>query len=310
MGVLDSVLGGGSQKTETRLPGYITIPSKDISQRVTALMQQPGQRGFNDPQQSALDAILAEAMGGAGYTGGSEGFLSGLFSGNGLNAPQNDLATGLTGGEFVNPAFAETARVAAGGDVGSNPFLDATFARAADVAGENFQDNVLADMDSGFAASGRLGSKAYAKARGSAEDAYGRHLNDLANEIYGGAYQFDQSRKDAALSELAGLGQQDIANRVAGAGLFQQGTENLFGGVDAMPTVDAGRYSDLERLFQVGTTMQDQPWRSVRLGADILGALQHGTSTQQQANPNKLAQAIGMGTSLMSMFMPQRQAAA
>lgn len=299
MGIMDSIFGGGSESVDP--PGYIKVPSRDISQRVTALMQQPNQRGFNPIQRSALDSIIAEAMGGTSYAGGSENFLNGLFSGNGLNAAQTNLASGLTGGQFVNPAFAETARVAAGGDVGSNPFLDAAFARSADAMGENFQDNVIAGMDNAFAASGRLGSKAYAKARGSEEDAYGRQLNDLANEIYGGAYQFDQSRKDAALGQLAGLGQQDIENRLAGSGLYQQGTDNLFGGVSAIPGVNAARYSDAERLFQAGTTQQDQPWRSVRLGADIINSLQGGQKTTQDVNP--WGQVAQIGTSLAAAYM-------
>jgi hypothetical protein len=310
MGILDSVLGGGSQKTETRLPGYITIPSKDISRITTSLINDPKQRHFNPTQSDALNRIIGEATGGAGYAPGSQDFLSDLFASNGLTTGQSALAGGLIGGQFQNPALAETMRVAFGGDVGSNPWLDASFNRAADVAGENFRDNVVADMDQGFAASGRLGSKAYAQARGSAEDAYGRQLNDLANEVYGGAYQTDMARKDAALGQLAGLGQQDVQNRIAGAGLFQQGTDNMFGGVSAMPTVDASRYSDLERLFQAGNTIQQQPWQSLNMGADIIARLQHGTSTQQQNNPNKVGQLIGYGTSLMGMFRPQQQATA
>lgn len=302
MGILDSVLGGGSQKTETRLPGYITIPSRDISRITTGLINDPSQREFTPEQQTAWDRIVAEATGGAGYAPGSENFLSNLFASGGLTTGQGALAEGLIGGQYVNPAFGETMRIAYGGDVGNNPWLESTFNRAADVAGENFQNNVIAGMDNQFAQTGRLGSKAYAQARGTAEDAYGRQLNDLANEVYGGAYQSDMAAKNAALGQLAGLGQQDVQNRIAGAGLYQQGTENMFGGVSAMPTVDAGRYSDWERLFQAGTTERDLPWDSLRAGAGIIGSLQHGQSTQQQNNPNKIGQAIGYGTALMGMY--------
>jgi hypothetical protein len=295
------VLGGGSQTAKVKIPQYIRKPSEHIGNRVNELIRDPSQNEFTPEQQTALDRIIGEATGGAGYAPGSQDFLSNLFASNGLTTGQSALAGGLIGGQFQNPALAETMRVAFGGDVGSNPWLDASFGRAADVAGENFRDNVVADMDQGFAASGRLGSKAYAQARGSAEDAYGRQLNDLANEVYGGAYQTDMARKDAALGQLGGLGQQDLQNRIAGAGLYQQGIGNMFGGVSAMPTVDASRYSDLERLFQAGTTIKDLPWGSLNMGANVLGKLQAPTSTTQTSNPNPFGQLIGLGTGIAGL---------
>ncbi|MBL8302358.1 MAG: tail fiber domain-containing protein, partial [Ideonella sp.] len=157
------------------------------------------------------------------------------------------------------------------------------------------------DMDQGFAASGRLGSKAYAKARGSAEDAYGRQLNDLANEVYGGAYQFDQGRKDQALGQLGALGQQSVDNRIAGAGLYQQGIGNLFSGVGAMPGVDAARYSDFDRLFQAGTTVQQQPWQSSRMGANIINSLQGGQTAS--TDPNPWGQIAGLAATALGAYM-------
>jgi len=299
MGILDSVLGGGSQKVETRLPGYVDIPSHDISRITTSLINNPKQRQFNTPQKNALGQIIGTAMGGNPFLAGNTNFLTGLQSSGGLTPEQSGLAGQLTSGGFVNPAFAETQRVAMGGDVGHNPYLDAEFNRAGNVVGENFQNNVLAGMDSNFAASGLLGSKAYATARGSAEDAYGRQLNDLAQQIYGGAYEGDQSRRMGALGQLGQLGQQDVANRVTGAGIYQQGIGNQFGGVEASGAVDASRYGDAERLFQAGSTIQQQPWQSVRLGSDIIGNLQHGQTTMQQNNPNMIGQAIGLGTGLV-----------
>ena len=302
MGVLDSVLGGGSQTSSSHLPGYVEDPAKTIGYRTNYLLNQPGQQGFNNTQKSGLYGIINEAMAGNTYAPGAENFLSNLFGGNGLNAEQTGLASGLINGSYVNPAMAETQRVAMGGDVGGNPWLDSTFNRAADVMGKNFQDNVVAGMDNQFAAAGRSGSKAYANARNTAEDAYGRQLNDLSNEIYGGAYQSDMARKDAALGQLAGLGQQDVTNRLAGSGLYQTGTENLFGGVSAMPTVDSARYGDLERLFQAGNTIQQQPWQSLQMGSGIIGRLPYPQSAMTQSNPSALGQAMGLMTAFGSMI--------
>lgn len=298
MGILDSVLGGGSQSTSSHLPGYIEDPSKAIGYRVNQLVGMPGQQGFNPRQTQAIDTLWGEATSGNPFAQGAEQFIAGTFENGGLNQQQDWLANQLIGGGFVNPAAAETQRVAMGGDVGSNPWLDQTYDRAANVMGQQFQDNAIAGMDSSFAANGRLGSGAYARARNTAEDAFGRQLNDLAGQIYGGAYQSDMARKDAALGQLAGLGQQDVENRLAGSGVYQGGVGNQFNALSGMGAADDARYSDAERMFQIGNTVQQQPWQSLNLGSGIIGRLPYPQSTMTQSNPNAFGQLMGLGTAI------------
>ena len=59
--------------------------------------------------------------------------------------------------------------------------------------------------------------------------------------------------------QLGGLGQQDVANRLAGAGLYQQGRQNVFAGLGQAAGIDAMRYADPTRLYEAGTMIQNQP---------------------------------------------------
>ena len=163
---------------------------------------------------------------------------------------------------------------------------------------------MVADLDTEYAASGRSGSLRYAKARGSAEDAYGKQINDLANSIFGGAYNADLGRRDQALTSLAGLGQQDVQNRLLGAGLYNQGTENLFGALQASGLVDASRFTDAERLFQAGNTIYDQPYQQLERGAGILGQLQFPTSQRTSQNVNPFSQLLGAGIGIAGAAAP------
>jgi hypothetical protein len=310
MGILDSVLGGGSQTVETEIPGYIERPSEYIGNRIAGLLKRPDQRGFNATQQSGLYGVINTANAGNPFLADNTGFLSGLYDSGGLNSQSAGLAGSLVNGEAVNPAYAETARIANGGELGQNPFLESTFNRAANVVGENFQDNILANMDNSFAQRGRSGSRAYANARNSEEDAYGRQINDLANQVFGGQYNADLGRRDQALGALGGLGQQDVQNRLAGAGLYQQGVANQFGAVGASDNVNQQRYGESERLFQAGNTIQQQPYASLERGAGIIGQLRFPQQQTTQDNPNPFAQAIGFGTSIAGAFMPAGGAAA
>ena len=215
----------------------------------------------------------------------------------------------LTTGGAVNPAQSEVARVAMGGDVGANPYLNAAYNQAAQQVTDNFQKNLVPTMDRNFAATGRLGSNAYAQARNTAEQQTGKALGDLATNIYGGAYQSDMANKNAMLGQYAALGQQGIANQLAGAGLYQQGVGNQTTGVGLTPTLQGLRYDDATRQLQTGTSMQQAPWLPLQYGSSIINPLAAPTSQMQSTNTPIGTQLIGMGTSIAgtaAMFSDRR----
>jgi hypothetical protein len=87
----------------------------------------------------------------------------------------------------------------------------------------------------------------------------GEQLTDLATGIYGGAYEADQGRRMAALSQLGGLGQTDVQNRLAAAG--------------AAPRFDQARFADAERLYRLGQMEQQAPYQIAQQYGNFLGSL-------------------------------------
>lgn len=306
---LDSVFGGGSQKVESRLPGYKEDAAKAIGYDTKYLVDQQTKNPLNSTQLDAYNRLNATSGEWNPFIDGGTNFYNSLMSGNGLNDQQNDLAYNLTTGGAVNPAQSEVARVAMGGDVGANPYLNAAYNQAAQQVTDNFQKNLVPTMDRNFAATGRLGSNAYAQARNTAEQQTGKALGDLATNIYGGAYQSDMANKNAMLGQYAALGQQGIANQLAGAGLYQQGVGNQTTGVGLTPTLQGLRYDDATRQLQTGTSMQQAPWLPLQYGSSIINPLAAPTSQMQSTNTPIGTQLIGMGTSIAgtaAMFSDRR----
>lgn len=293
MGIAD-ILGGGSAKTKVSIPDYIQRPSWTIGDKVNNLLIK-NPNGVDPAETDALNGIIDLAGQGSPFAGGATSWLQSLISGGGLNSEQAGLAGDLISGGLVNPAMAETSRIAMGGDLGSNPFLDATYAKAAGKVGEQFRESVIPGLDTEFASKGRLGSSAYALLRNKAEGQLGDTLGDLATGIYGGAYQSDQANRMAALGQLGQLGQADIGNRIAGSDLFNTGVGNVQGGIGLTPTVQGLRYDDLNRMLAAGGQLSESPWRNLQRGANIVGGLQGGSTTTQSTSSNPLNSLLGIG---------------
>lgn len=96
----------------------------------------------------------------------------------------------LQGSPLVDQAQQTTQQLMQGGQ---NPYLDATFNRAAGAVNRNM-DSVLSR--SGRDLTGNIGARA-------------DQLGNLATNIYGGAYEADQNRRLAATSQAVPLANQD-----------------------------------------------------------------------------------------------------
>lgn len=112
-----------------------------------------------------------------------------------LNLAENRA---LQGSPVTNAAQSYATNVLNGGMMGANPYLDATFNRAANAVTNQVQSN--------FARAGR-------NAGGS--DAAGvaaMHYGDLANQIYGGDYQAERTRQQQLIPFTTGLANQDYTD--------------------------------------------------------------------------------------------------
>ena len=118
-----------------------------------------------------------------------------------------DRAT--NGSPLVQGAQAQALNTINGGFLGSNPYLDQTFNRAA-LATQN-------QLASQFAGAGRN--------VGASEQLRSQQLNDLATGIYGGAYDAERNRQQQAIGMASGLANQDYVDlgQLASVGAQREG---------------------------------------------------------------------------------------
>lgn len=171
--------GGGGSSTTTMQPPSYQLPY--IKQGLAGAQQQYQQGGtpvvpLSQETEAALSGTAARAQNGSPITQGA-----------------NDLATKTLNGGFL----------------GSNPYLDQTFNRAAMQT-----QNQLASQ---FAGSGRN--------IGASEDLRSQQLNDLATGIYGGAYDAERNRQQATLGMSGQLANQDYTDlgQLAQVGATREG---------------------------------------------------------------------------------------
>lgn len=166
-----------------------------------------------------------------------------------------------------------------GGFMGSNPYLDATFNKAAGAVTNQVQSN--------FATSGR-------NARGvDAAGFAGDMLNDLATQIYGGAYENERNRQQGVLPYVNPLAEADYRDLSALGGVGAQ-VEDLSG---RMIEDAASRYeyeqnrpeANLDRFLQ-------------RIQGQDLG--QTSTTQLPDVYRNRLPGALGGGMAGNALFGP------
>lgn len=171
--------GGGSQTQTTEPPKYVRPYLEDAARDSQALYNRgpaqyyPGQTVVPHSQQTtdALNMTEQRARAGSPLVGNAQGYANDVLQGNFLNA---------------------------------NPYLDATFNRAADAVQNRIQTS--------FAGSGRN----VEAGRGLAA----QEMNDLASQIYGGNYQAERQRMQELVPQagyLSGLDYAD-AERLAQVG--------------------------------------------------------------------------------------------
>lgn len=131
-----------------------------------------------------------------------------------LSAESNQALTGISNlaqsGNTVNQAGSNLAtQTLQGNFLGSNPYLDETFNRAS-LATQN-------QLASQFAGSGRNVE--------ASQGLRSQQLNDLATNIYGGAYDQERNRQQQtlAMSPQLGAAQYGDLNALAGVGASREG---------------------------------------------------------------------------------------
>lgn len=109
-------------------------------------------------------------------------------------AEELTLGRALGGSRLNDTARDQLQRTVEGGYLNSNPYLDATFNKAANA--------VQARTDSAFSRAGRTGSGAH-------KQVFQQGLNDLATDIYGNNYARERQYQNAGILTAPGFAQGD-----------------------------------------------------------------------------------------------------
>jgi hypothetical protein len=247
-----------------------------------------GQTYVSPSQQTltGLQALEQRATQGNPLLGQAQGAVSGAIQGQQSPAaqmyaniygqagasPTSQFYSGLMGGT-VNPAMAGTQATASGQFLGGNPFFQGAFAPAAQAATQQFQ-TAIGDIGSAASKAGRYGSGAMGTLQERASGQLAKSLSDTAGQLAYQNYAAERGMQESAQGRLAGLSQQDIANRMAAAGGLGQNYQQALatqlaatGGVGSTYASDEARqltaagmapglaqadYQDIQNLLTAG----------------------------------------------------------
>jgi len=160
---------------------------------------------------------------------------------------------------------------------GANPYLDQSFNRAA--------DNVEGRMRGSTAFQGLSNS--------GVQQQYSRNINDLGNQVYGGAYENEANRRQGAglaISQLQQQAREGDLNRQFQAsagmpGMLTGGTQYQLGLGDVERS---GQQQGINSDIQAWTERQQYPYQSLNTLAQAINvALGAGGTTVSQANPGQ-----------------------
>jgi len=168
------------------------------------------------------------------------------------------LSMAREGSPNIDAAQAENLKTLQGGYYDSNPYLDATYNRAASGVTRAFNRAVLPNLESRFAGAGRMDSGAYQGALGEAGRGLAGELSGMATDIYGGAYQAERGRQNAAVGAAAPL---------AKAGYMGA---DVIGGVGAQR--ERYNQAQIDEMVQRFQFEQEAPYQSIARYANLIGS--------------------------------------
>ena len=195
----------------TFFPGQTYVSPS--AQTLEALRQQEAAATGAAPILQQAQQAYSSALGG---TTGAVPLYQQIYQ-TAAQQPGADVYGQAAAGQFVNPALAATQQVAGGGFLQGSPYQQAMMAAATRPLVQQYAQQVVPGIASGFSRAGRYGSGAMERAQGQAAESFARGLGDITAGIAAQDYARERAFQESARQQLAALGQQDVANRLAGA---------------------------------------------------------------------------------------------
>jgi hypothetical protein len=203
--------------------------------------------------------------------------------------------------QAFNQAIGQTGFTAAGGFLGSNPFLQGAIESATRPVMQQFQEQTLPGIQSAFSAAGRYGSGAQARAIGQAQEAASRAIGDISSQM--SAVDYARERQ---------LQQQAIGQQVAGAQIAPQIYAQQFLPAQQLSQVGAAREAiaqlPLQEQINRFQFQQQLPYTQLQTflsgvyGNPMAGSV---VPPQTAAQPNRVGTALGgaaLGGSLANVL--------
>jgi hypothetical protein len=301
--------GGGNTVTRTELDPniapYVTYGLSEAQRLYATPTPQyyPGQTyiGPSQQTQAALAAAQTRALAGSPLTSQAQGTVSALMQAQNpatgayqqlYNTASRDPSLGfyesLRAGQFENPAMQGTQAVAEGQFLGLNPFFQQAFDPAAQRAQQQYMDTIR-QVQSTASRAGRYGSGAAQDLQDRAAAQFAQALTGTAGQLAYQGYGMERGLQEQARQQLAGLGQQALSTRLAGAGALSQEAQQAYqnqlaaaGGVGTLAAQDLARqmgaaqlapalaetdYQDINKLLQAGQAAEQ--YQQAALESDI-----------------------------------------
>jgi hypothetical protein len=229
----------------TFFPGQTFVSPS--AQTTDALAQQ---EALARQQSQVLGQAQQAFMGGLTAQSQATPLFQNIYGQAGTQAGTDVYGRAAQGG-FQNVASGQLADIAGGSFLNANPFQQQMMQAATRPLEQQFSQQVLPGISSLYSKSGRLGSGSMERALGTATEGFGRALGDVTSNIAGTQFQAERQLQQQALGQLAGLSQQDIANRFAGAAGLQGAQQAQFGTqLQAAGGLASAQSSDLARQLQ------------------------------------------------------------
>ena len=176
---LRSAGGGGTSAIDPTLRPYLELGLRAAEQQFLQTQPQffPGQT-YVSPSQQTLDALAAQEQ-------------IARSAPSSLQAAQESYMRGLGGlGATAGGAF-----------LMGNPYQQMAIEAATRPIFQQYQEQTMPGIASGFSAAGRYGSGAMERAQGRAAEATGRAIGDVASNIAYSGYEAERGRQQQALTQ-------------------------------------------------------------------------------------------------------------
>jgi hypothetical protein len=207
-------------------------------------------------------------------------------------------------GQLGNITTRQLSDIAGGSMLNSNPYQQQMMQAATRPLTQQFGEQVLPGISSLYSKSGRLGSGSMERALGTATESYGRALGDVTSNLAGSQYQAERQLQQSALGQLAGVSQQDISTRLAGAGGLQSAqAQALAQQAGLIGQIGGFSQQDIANRLAGAQGLQSAQAQSLQ---GQLGAAGGVGATQEQALQRQLQAASAAPSIYAQQYLPSQ----